>query len=418
MPKISRGKKSLFYVAFLLTVFFVVNYLLITDSIWEYNAIVKLKQYNFLELLEITQSKSDKALLLNLADLYHDVLNKKTSKTKQETHKLQKDFNELFQLAQQCFETGIENLANHMQEQFSTTFSETVAGNFSQYTNNRIEPKCKPGIELIIVVTSSPSNIYRRLAIRNSWGRPDSIINQHVFKDKKFNFISLFAIGQTPNKIAQNIIERESQRFGDILQLLYVDTYENLTNKTLLTLEWLSYNCEPKFVLKTDDDCFVNLFSLEPWLHTLKNDILYVGQRNDNMLVIRDPKHQNYVAVEDFSEKYYEPYCSGGGYILSGKVLKNVTRKAKFFKQIKNEDAFIGIVMNSMNIPPVHDKGFLPFVFTKKDVRKRFVCEWKSHFVMHNVKPRNQIVMHWSSIVIFKYPYICDNIDDILTTNT
>ena len=416
MPAITRGKKSLFYVAVLLTVFFVVNYMLLTDSIWEYDAIVKFKQYNFLELLEIAKSKSDKAL--NMADLYYGVLNKKTGKTKQEAHNLRKDFNELFKFVQQCFQGDMENLANYTQEQFSTTFSETVADDSSQYTNKKIEPRCKPGIELVIVVTSRPSSIYQRLAIRNSWGRPDSVINQHLFKDKKFDFISIFAIGQTPNKITQNIIEKESQGFGDILQLFYIDSYENLTNKTLLTLEWLSYNCEPKFVLKTDDDCFVNLLSLEPWLHTLKSDILYVGKRNVHMPVIRNPKHRNYVAVEDFSEKYYEPYCSGGGYMLSGKILKNVTGKAKFFKQIRNEDAFIGIVMNFMNISPVHDKGFLPFVFTEKEVRKRFVCEWKSHFVMHDVKPRQQIVMHWSSIIMFKYPYICDSIDDILETNT
>lgn len=416
MPAITRGKKSLFYVAVLLTVFFVVNYMLLTDSIWEYDAIVKFKQYNFLELLEIAKSKSDKAL--NMADLYYGVLNKKTGKTKQEAHNLRKDFNELFKFVQQCFQGDMENLANYTQEQFSTTFSETVADDSSQYANKRIEPRCKPGIELVIVVTSRPSSIYQRLAIRNSWGRPDSVINQHLFKDKKFDFISIFAIGQTPNKITQNIIEKESQGFGDILQLFYIDSYENLTNKTLLTLEWLSYNCEPKFVLKTDDDCFVNLLSLEPWLHALKSDILYVGKRNVHMPVIRNPKHRNYVAVEDFSEKYYEPYCSGGGYMLSGKILKNVTGKAKFFKQIRNEDAFIGIVMNFMNISPVHDKGFLPFVFTEKEVRKRFACEWKSHFVMHDVKPRQQIVMHWSSIIMFKYPYICDSIDDILETNT
>ena len=416
MPAITRGKKSLFYVAVLLTVFFVVNYMLLTDSIWEYDAIVKFKQYNFLELLEIAKSKSDKAL--NMADLYYGVFNKKTGKTKQEAHNLRKDFNELFKFVQQCFQGDMENLANYTQEQFSTTFSETVADDSSQYTNKKIEPRCKPGIELVIVVTSRPSSIYQRLAIRNSWDRPDSVINQHLFKDKKFDFISIFAIGQTPNKITQNIIEKESQGFGDILQLFYIDSYENLTNKTLLTLEWLSYNCEPKFVLKTDDDCFVNLLSLEPWLHTLKSDILYVGKRNVHMPVIRNPKHRNYVAVEDFSEKYYEPYCSGGGYMLSGKILKNVTGKAKFFKQIRNEDAFIGIVMNFMNISPVHDKGFLPFVFTEKEVRKRFACEWKSHFVMHDVKPRQQIVMHWSSIIMFKYPYICDSIDDILETNT
>ena len=58
--------------------------------------------------------------------------------------------------------------------------------------------------------------------------------------------------------------------YKDILRLDYQDTYENLTNKTVLTLRWIAEKCEPKYVLKTDDDCFVNILVLSTWLQKNK----------------------------------------------------------------------------------------------------------------------------------------------------
>jgi len=48
-----------------------------------------------------------------------------------------------------------------------------------------------------------------------------------------------------------------------ILKENFVDTYHNLTYKGIAALRWIDQHCShAKFVLKTDDDIFVNMFSL------------------------------------------------------------------------------------------------------------------------------------------------------------
>ena len=52
----------------------------------------------------------------------------------------------------------------------------------------------------------------------------------------------------------------------------FQDTYRNLTLKTVMGLKWSAIFCpQAKFVMKTDDDIFVNL----PFLHDAiaKNEI-------------------------------------------------------------------------------------------------------------------------------------------------
>jgi hypothetical protein len=44
------------------------------------------------------------------------------------------------------------------------------------------------------------------------------------------------------------------------LKLFFQDTYHNLTLKTVMGLKWTSIFCpQVKFVLKTDDDIYVNV---------------------------------------------------------------------------------------------------------------------------------------------------------------
>ena len=45
-----------------------------------------------------------------------------------------------------------------------------------------------------------------------------------------------------------------------IILFFFQDTYQNLTIKTVMGLKWMSIFCpKAKYVLKTDDDIFVNI---------------------------------------------------------------------------------------------------------------------------------------------------------------
>ncbi|NXJ86951.1 B3GT2 galactosyltransferase, partial [Trogon melanurus] len=56
------------------------------------------------------------------------------------------------------------------------------------------------------------------------------------------------------------VLEEESRAHRDILQQDFADTYNNLTLKTLMGLEWVSKHCPgAAYVVKADRDVFLNL---------------------------------------------------------------------------------------------------------------------------------------------------------------
>ncbi|NWI16272.1 B3GT2 galactosyltransferase, partial [Crypturellus soui] len=57
----------------------------------------------------------------------------------------------------------------------------------------------------------------------------------------------------------QRLLREESARYGDLLQQDFLDTYNNLTLKTLMGLEWVAKYCPgAAYVLKADQDVFLN----------------------------------------------------------------------------------------------------------------------------------------------------------------
>ena len=58
-------------------------------------------------------------------------------------------------------------------------------------------------------------------------------------------------------------VSNESHEYGDIVQEDFIDTYANLTVKTLMLLKWFTENCaDTQYVMKTDDDMYINLVKL------------------------------------------------------------------------------------------------------------------------------------------------------------
>jgi hypothetical protein len=54
-------------------------------------------------------------------------------------------------------------------------------------------------------------------------------------------------------------LESENDRHHDLLQGSFRDTYRNMTYKHVMALKWVLYFCPGvRYVLKTDDDTFVN----------------------------------------------------------------------------------------------------------------------------------------------------------------
>lgn len=107
-----------------------------------------------------------------------------------------------------------------------------------------------PGLLWIFVVTA-PWHFEERAVLRSTWANP-AIFNESSFelihKDLEEHYVAAtdptnavqvtFVVGTTQNSSVQRQIEEEHQQFGDMLQENFVDSYQNLTLKTLFILKW------------------------------------------------------------------------------------------------------------------------------------------------------------------------------------
>ena len=107
--------------------------------------------------------------------------------------------------------------------------------------------------------------------IRDTWGNPDipDIATRLVF-----------LLGATDDTKLQNSISEESSAHGDIVQGEFLDTYHNLSYKAIMGNLWVSEFCEQaEFVVKTDDDMFVDLFEVYALTRKYLKSTNYVRNR-------------------------------------------------------------------------------------------------------------------------------------------
>ena len=134
----------------------------------------------------------------------------------------------------------------------------------------RINEKNKTS--LFVGVVSAPGNFKRRRFIRRTWLR--HLNNQR----EKMNVVGFgFVIGKTTNAVVQLRIEEESLAHGDILQVQMIDNYYDLAVKGVAFLNWLNNNCKTvDYILKVDDDVYVNVHNLTSVVAGLLTDVISV----------------------------------------------------------------------------------------------------------------------------------------------
>ena len=194
--------------------------------------------------------------------------------------------------------------------------------NITNFTLLHSPPSCQGRLTALLVL-SSPQNFNRRRIIRQTWA-----------KNYKVNFL----LGETLNEEVQNHINAEADIHQDIVQGTFMDTYRNLTHKTLMGLSWAHDTCTTDFVLKADDDMIVNVLNIERYLQKIDCqrkvnsldpeepitstppeiycDLLY-GSR-----VYRVEGYKWTVTFEEYANETFPTYCQGAlGMLYSKKSI-------------------------------------------------------------------------------------------------
>ncbi|KAM4749180.1 beta-1,3-galactosyltransferase 2-like [Rhinophrynus dorsalis] len=208
---------------------------------------------------------------------------------------------------------------------------------------------------LVIMVIGHSYDINSRFVIRETWG------NESNYED--VGVVTVFLVGLSPTRTesVQEMLKEENDVYGDLVQQDFMDTYYNLTLKTLMGMEWVTKFCPSvSYVMKIDNDMFLNVdflihHLLMPGLPVRKN--YFTGYIVRNTRPLRDKQYKWYVPKEVYPNDTYPPYCSGPGYAFSGDMAKKIYEVAQVIRVMPMEDAFMGICLYELNIPPTDPPG-------------------------------------------------------------
>ncbi|KAL3878786.1 hypothetical protein ACJMK2_031114 [Sinanodonta woodiana] len=221
-------------------------------------------------------------------------------------------------------------IADTVQE-IITTYPLTASGSPYVLNNDKI---CEgvDNLTFIAMVHSATDHFYRRSVVRETWANKDLLRN--------YSMRVVFLLGRPQDKKIQATIEHESSLHRDIVQGNFMDSYHNLTHKGVLGFRWISEFCpQAKFVIKVDDDVFVNVFKLlldmsNSYKADRRNIRCYVRQNGTSPIMRNSGKWK--VNDWEFRNMTHFPvsYCNGFFVILTSDIIKEMyqsARKTPFF---------------------------------------------------------------------------------------
>ncbi|CAM1313989.1 Uncharacterised protein r2_g2449 [Pycnogonum litorale] len=242
---------------------------------------------------------------------------------------------------------------------------------------------------VLAVVHASPEKIRNRQLIRDTWG------SASLYSRTKTKVLFFSGIHDDIN--VRKSLKREADKHKDIVIQSYRENYKNQTYKTIAWLKWTVEHCpNVSFVLKGDDDVFVNIFELVKSLNSSKwrNDRLLCNEKiNDT--VNRNPRNKYYVSFEEFGKDRYPNHCAGLAYIIPESLIPRLHENIKYEKLIWLDHIYLtGLVRerSKLEISGIND------VYTKSVIVDEFK-RGKKMFAQINVNDKN-VHAYWNALML------------------
>ena len=218
-------------------------------------------------------------------------------------------------------------------------------------------------VELLVMVHSHPNNYEKRTAIRESWGR--AAVRSNWPREKiEMTTTVVFVLALKAGGVEQ-FIQKESNEHKDIIVGDFNEHYHNMTLKSLLDFKWmLNYCSNAKYLLKSDDDMFINV----PYLISVlkENEInmtgAIMGPYNDRSKVMRSGKWK--LSEKEFPFSFLPPYESGAAYVIEASLVKPLFNASRYVPWMFIDDVYV--------------TGILGRIIDAKHVKKRGFAYWNS----------------------------------------
>lgn len=252
--------------------------------------------------------------------------------------------------------------------------------------------------EILVLIITAPNNRDFRDQLRK-----ESYLTypwQYTYKPE-FDVKYAFVCGYSSNVTLLSEMREEAAETGDLLIGEYEDTYENLVYKTIWLLRYAVDRYSFDFMMKVDDDTFLNSKLLFDFLYKYmkpkyndKNLGYYGGMIRHGP---RDVQRDGQWGVKrwEFDPDKLPPYLVGGAYILNYKAARQVIdiNSKHLMVAFRIEDAYVGALADRVNLIPRD----IPKTYSKQYDR---FCDDKAGKIFHRVAPSFQVKMihNWTTL--------------------
>ncbi|XP_056135704.1 beta-1,3-galactosyltransferase 2-like [Lampris incognitus] len=245
---------------------------------------------------------------------------------------------------------------------------------------------------LVLMVPVAPGNLAARHAIRKTWG------NETLVQGELVQTFFMLGLNKGPGtEQQQEALKQENLLHHDLIQSNFMDTYQNLTTKTMVIMDWLVTHCpNASYAMKVDSDMFLNIENLVNMLK--KPDIPKVnyltGMLMWNRPVVRTKNSKWYVPEELYPDHTYPTYTLGMGYIFSNDLPEKFVEISKSIKPFNIEDAYIGMCMKLLGLTPSGPPNPSQFKAYNSGYNR---CEF-SQVITYILGSAQQLVKYWTDL--------------------
>ncbi|XP_018537987.1 beta-1,3-galactosyltransferase 2 isoform X2 [Lates calcarifer] len=245
---------------------------------------------------------------------------------------------------------------------------------------------------LVLMVPVAPNNREARDAIRQTWGK-DTVVQGEVV-------LTLFMLGLPGGADAgqqKEKLNQENLEHHDLIQSDFMDTYLNLTIKTMVIMDWLATRCPTAaYAMKIDSDMFLNIDNLVTMLQKpgIPKLNYLTGMLMWNRPVVRTKSSKWYVSEELYPDPTYPTYTLGMGYVFSNDLPEKFVQVSKSIKPFNIEDAYIGMCMKKLGLAPTSPPNPSQF---KAYNTKYNRCEY-SKVITYILGSSQELIKYWTDL--------------------
>ncbi|KAK3735449.1 hypothetical protein RRG08_015642 [Elysia crispata] len=252
------------------------------------------------------------------------------------------------------------------------------------YINNVPDACTGKTVETLLGVPSRVDSFTQRQAIRETWGQFSTVDTNKV--------VLLFFLGSTRDKNIQEKVAVEAQKHGDIVQETFIDSYRNLSLKSVALVRWVSLYCpDSTFVLKADDDMYINVPRLLSRLRAQfdKGPLFMMGTLHLNSRPFRTKGHKWFMPPSEYRQKLYPNYLSGTAYAMTTTAALRLYVESFYVRPLFLEDVYLtGILADKASVPRISDMEFSAQKIEPTG------CKFKTHISGHHNTPEEIRKIH------------------------